>query len=76
VRDDVLGWNGQGRGFEFQAELILELLDQGKTYVEVPTTHRDRNSGHSKAVTVRNMASSARFFKKLAIRRLERLFGK
>lgn len=74
-RSNVLRWHTNNRGFDFQAELIMNLLDQGMDYVEVPSVHRDRSSGYSKALTLKNLVSSFRFFIDLVIRRVERTFG-
>lgn len=43
-------------GFFFLAEMLVEALRRGHSYVEVGLIHQERAYGHSKAVSVRNIA--------------------
>ncbi len=72
-RFEVLRWHVNCYGFDFQANLITRLLDQGRTFIEIPVVGSEREHGHSKALTVKNFLSSSRFFVDLAFRRAEKL---
>ena len=72
-RSDVMRWHVNCYGFDFQANLITRLLDQGRTYLEIPVVGSERTHGQSKALTRRNFLSSARFFVDLAFRRAEKI---
>jgi glycosyltransferase involved in cell wall biosynthesis len=69
LRYNVMRWNSNCYGFDFQADLVTRLLDQGKTYVEIPTVAGERSAGQSKALAGKNFVSAAVFFLNLAIRR-------
>jgi glycosyltransferase involved in cell wall biosynthesis len=73
-RYDVMRWHTNYHGFSFQADLITRLLDQGKTYIEIPGETKERASGSSKALTMKNFLSVAHFFLDLAIRRVGRVY--
>ena len=68
-RTDVMRWHSNSYGFDFQADLITRLLDQGKTYVEVPTVCGERQHGSSNSLTMKNIISAGHFFLGLALRR-------
>jgi len=72
-RFDVMRWHVNCYGFDFQANLITRLLDQGRTFLEIPVTGSERAHGQSKALTRKNFLSSARFFVDLAFRRGEKI---
>jgi glycosyltransferase involved in cell wall biosynthesis len=74
LRQNVVLWHKNVSGFDFQAKLILVLLGQGKTYLEIPVIHHERSFGRSHAVTLKNILSAARFFVDLAFYRLCRAF--
>ncbi len=42
-------------GFFFLAEMLVQALRRGHSYVEVGLIHQERSYGHSKAVSVRNI---------------------
>jgi glycosyltransferase involved in cell wall biosynthesis len=65
-RYDVMRWHDNGTGFDFQASLVVRLLQMGKTYLEIPVVGGERKFGQSKALTLKNFISSARFFADLA----------
>lgn len=73
-RFDVMRWHTNYHGFGFQADLVTRLLDQGKSYIEVPVVARERASGESKALTTKNILSVSHFFLDLAIRRVGKLY--
>ncbi len=57
------------RGFGYSAEMIVTLLDQGKSYVEVPVVFNDRVDGKSSAVNMKNLREVLAFFGRLRRRR-------
>lgn len=73
LRYDVMRWHINSYGFDFQADLITRLLDQGKSYVEIPTVCGERQHGSSSSLTGRNIVSAAHFLLGLALRRIQRL---
>lgn len=73
-RYNVMRWNTNYHGFGFQADLITRLLDQGKSFVEIPVVAGERAAGSSKALTVKNFFSVAHFFLDIGIRRVGRSF--
>src|SRR5207244_8634339 len=44
------------RGFFFLAEMLIQALRRGRSFVEVGLVHQERAHGRSKAVTLRNAA--------------------
>ena len=74
LRHDVMRWHVNCSGFDFQANLITKLLNQGRTYVEISAVGSERAFGTSKALTLKNFFSAARFFMDLAFRRVWKLF--
>jgi glycosyltransferase involved in cell wall biosynthesis len=70
LRYDVMRWHVNCSGFDFQANLITKLLNQGRTYFEISAVGSERAFGNSKALTAKNFFSAARFFMDLAFRRV------
>jgi glycosyltransferase involved in cell wall biosynthesis len=71
LRYNVMRWHPNTRGFGFQADILCLLLDQGFTYKEVPVRTVERKvSGHSRALTFRNMLSVAHTLIDLTFRRI------
>ncbi len=62
----------KARGFGYSAELIISLLDQGKSYVEVDVVFNDRTTGKSSAVNWNNLKAVMAFFGRLIRRRWQR----
>lgn len=75
VRSMVVEYANKIRGFGYSAELIVSLLDQGKSYVEVDVVFNDRTTGKSRALTFKNFCDVAGFFGRLARRRWQRRRG-
>ena len=75
-RYNVMRWNTNYHGFGFQADLITRLLDQGKSFVEIPVVAGERSAGTSKALTLKNFFSVAHFFLDVGIRRAGRSFNR
>jgi glycosyltransferase involved in cell wall biosynthesis len=59
-RADVMRWHSRGSGFGFQAELLVRLLDEGASYVQVPILGMERSTGRSTALKLRNWISVGR----------------
>lgn len=53
-------------GFFYQAELLIKLIRKGYLYAEVPNFLSARNSGHSKATTIRSLLKVMRDYVRLA----------
>jgi glycosyltransferase involved in cell wall biosynthesis len=73
---NVLRWHTDYHGYSFQADIITRLLDQGMTYIEIPGSTQERETGVSQALKLRNFLSVSHFFLDLAIRRLGRIYRK
>jgi glycosyltransferase involved in cell wall biosynthesis len=71
-RSDVMRWHSNRYGFGFQADLLVRLLDQGRSFVEVPVRVIDRCAGTSSALRARNLLSIACTLLDLVIRRMGR----
>jgi glycosyltransferase involved in cell wall biosynthesis len=72
LRYNVMRYHTDAQGFGFQADLTTRLLDQGFSYVEVPTINQERTKGNSKALTLRNFLSVTHTLFEIFIRRLGR----
>jgi glycosyltransferase involved in cell wall biosynthesis len=68
-RVDVMRWHSRTSGFGFQAELVICLLDNGASYCQVPIIGRDRQTGTSSAMKLRNWMSVSRTLLSIAFRR-------
>ncbi len=76
-RRDVMRWNPNSHGFGFQADLVTRLLDRGATYIEVPVTGQERQTGEAKAIRFHNFCSVGHSLVNILIRRLSRIvYGK
>lgn len=73
---NVMRWHTDYHGFSFQADIISRLLDQGMSYIEVPVTSQERQSGTSKAIRLKNFLSVGHFFLDLIIRRIGKFYRK
>lgn len=72
LRYNVMRWHPSSYGFGFQADMITRLLDEGASYVQVPSSSIDRKGSASAALTVRNVLSVGHTLLEMAIRRLRR----
>lgn len=72
-RDHVMRWHPYSFGFGFQADLLTRLLDEGKTYVEVPVIAiRREKGGPASYISPRNFVSTAHTLYEILRRRLNR----
>jgi glycosyltransferase involved in cell wall biosynthesis len=77
LRYNVTRWPPSSAGFGFQADIITRLLDEGASYLQVPSYSVNRKGGASTALRFSNMLSVAHTFLEIGIRRLKnRLFGR
>lgn len=70
LRQNVMRWHPNTRGFGFQADIICMLLDQGFSYKEIPVNGVDRKGGESKALTFKNILSVSHTVLDIIIRRV------
>ena len=71
--ENVREWFSETCGFGYQAELLCRLLDDGISVVEVQVPNSDRQTGFSKAFTVRNLFSVANTLLHISLRRIEKI---
>ena len=57
LRNDVMRWHSNNNGNGFISEFLVTLLNQGKTYKEIPVKIIDHKSHVSKAISLRNFLS-------------------
>lgn len=77
LRQNILRWHSSTFGFGFQADIITRLLDEGVSYLQVPTYSIDRKGSASTALRMRNILSVAHTLLEIGIRRLRNyLYGR
>ena len=75
--DYVRRWHSNSHGFGFQADLLTRLLSKNLSFLEVAVYGQERQTGESKALTLRNLASVAHSLQNILIRRVSKaLYGK
>ncbi|HEX4411534.1 MAG TPA: glycosyltransferase [Xanthobacteraceae bacterium] len=70
-RIDVVRWHSY-RTVGFYADLITRLLDEGISYIVVPTPVHEREKGKSRALRIRNLISLAIGFSDMILRRFSK----
>lgn len=70
LRQNVMRWHPQTRGFGFQADLLCQLLDLGFTYKQVPCRTIERRGGAGNAITWKNLLSVAHTILEILLRRI------
>jgi glycosyltransferase involved in cell wall biosynthesis len=70
-RIDVVRWHSY-RTMGFYADMITRMLDEGLSYIEVPTACYDRERGRSRALRIRNVISLIVGFAEMFVRRFSR----
>jgi glycosyltransferase involved in cell wall biosynthesis len=77
LRYNVMRWHPSSYGFGFQADILTRLLDEGASYLQIPSSGIDRKGSGSTALTMRNFLSVAHTLLELLIRRIRReLYGR
>ena len=72
-RFDVMRWGSYSFGFGFQADLLTRLLDEGRTFIEVPVeVYHHENDARASVFRLRNILSVMHTIFELAVRRLRR----
>jgi glycosyltransferase involved in cell wall biosynthesis len=74
-RADVVRYGKQLGGYGYSAEMIIRLVDDGRSYVEVPVEYTDRKEGKASALRFPHLVQVSGFFGRLMARRLRRVFG-
>lgn len=67
-RVDVIRWHSY-RSVGFYADMITRMLDEGVSYIEVPTPCYEREKGKSRALRIRNVVSLLIGFSDMLLRR-------
>ena len=67
-RRDVMRYHVEATGLGYQAEFLLRLLQEGRSFIEVPLTASDREG--SLSLSLRNFVSVGHSLFKIAMRRL------
>lgn len=75
LRADVVHYGKQLGGYGYSAEMIVRLVDDGRSYVEVPVVYTDRKEGKASALRLPHLVQVCGFFGRLVARRLRRVFG-
>ena len=68
-RFDVMRWHTNYRGFGFQADMIVRLLEQKRSYYEIEIHAHEREYGESKALNIMNVLSICHTILDIFIRR-------
>jgi glycosyltransferase involved in cell wall biosynthesis len=77
LRYNVMRWHPSSYGFGFQADILTRLLDEGASYLQIPSSGIDRKGNGSTALTIRNFLSVTHTLLELFIRRIRReLYGR
>ena len=77
LRYNVIRWPSSSFGFGFQADIMTRLLDEGASYLQVPSYSINKKGNTSTALSVRNVLSVTHTFVEIGIRRLRNaLYGR
>jgi len=71
-RYNVMRWHADTYGYSYQAEILVRLLHEGATYLEVGMTSRNRKSGKSKALSFQNLFSVSHSLLQIFFRRVRK----
>jgi len=74
--ENVRTFRSETVGFAYQAELICYLLNENTTYLEIQVENSDRETGVSKAFTIKNILSVGNALFHILLRRIIYLFFK
>jgi glycosyltransferase involved in cell wall biosynthesis len=69
---NVMRWSPDTHGFAYQAEIIVKVLDEKGSFVEVMIDNYDRQDGHSKAFTIKNILSVLHSILQIFLRRVRK----
>lgn len=74
LRADVVHCGTRICGYGYSAEMIIRLIDDGRSRVEVPVVYADRKEGKASALRWPHLVQVCGFFARLVARRLKRAF--
>jgi len=69
-RFNVMRWSSDTHGFAYQAEIIVKVLDEKGSFLEVAVHNSDRQEGSSKAFTIKNLLSVSHSTLQIFLRRV------
>ncbi len=69
-RYDVLRWHSYATGFGFQADTITRMLNQGVSYMQVPSWTVEKKHGQSTALNFKNFLSVSHTILAVLVRRV------
>jgi glycosyltransferase involved in cell wall biosynthesis len=69
-RYNVMRWHSDTYGFAFQAEIITRMLNEGKSYLEVPVDNVEQAGRSSRAFKLHNLLSVGHSVLQILLRRL------
>ena len=69
---NVMRWSPDTHGFAYQAEIIVKVLDEKGSFVEVMINNYDRQDGDSKAFTIKNILSVSHSILQIFLRRVRK----
>jgi glycosyltransferase involved in cell wall biosynthesis len=70
LREQFLKHSDIPASFAYSAEMLITLVSEGASYVEVPVLYNERSSGKSTALSLRNFLDIAGLFGRLLWRRM------
>jgi len=70
---NVMRWSPDTHGFAYQAEIIVKVLDEKGSFIEIQIENSDREEGASKAFTIKNLFSVTHSLLQIFLRRLRKL---
>ena len=77
LRYNVMRYHASSYGFGFQADMLTSVLDQGASYIEIPSTSTDKKGSASSALSLRNVLSVIHSLLEILARRIRNeLYGK
>jgi glycosyltransferase involved in cell wall biosynthesis len=77
LRYNVMRYHPSSYGFGFQADILTRILDQGASYLEIPSSSVDRKGAATTALSLRNILSVAHSLLEILARRVRNeLYGK
>ncbi len=71
-RFNIMRWHPSSSGFAYQAEMLVIMLGERKTYCEVQVANRDREKGISRAFHLQNIFSVTHSLFQILCRRIRR----
>ena len=70
LRENVTRCAPSSSGFGYQAELLTILLHEGTSFIHIPISNKDRESGISRAFRLQNIASVGHSLLQILLRRI------